>query len=132
VDIVIEAPDEHEREILEQNAIHLKNLALVHSAVIAEQVNKPQASATAVFNKNQIHIILKGLIDFKEEANRLRKEIKKIEQELCGHEKKLSNPEFANKAPAEIIANVKEKHDIQKEKLTRLHHHLEFIESIRG
>ena len=132
VDIVIEAPDEHEREILEQNAIHLKNLALVHSAVIAAQVNKPQASATAVFNKNQIHVILKGLIDFKEEANRLRKEIKKIEQELCGHEKKLSNPEFVNKAPAEIIANVKEKHDIQKEKLTRLHHHLAFIESIRG
>jgi valyl-tRNA synthetase len=132
VDIVIEAPDEHEREILDQNAIHLKNLALVHSAVIAEQVTKPEASATAVFNKNQIHVILKGLIDFKEEANRLRKEIKKIEQELGGHEKKLSNPEFVNKAPAEIIAHVKEKHDIQKEKLARLHHHLAFIESIRG
>jgi valyl-tRNA synthetase len=128
---VVESADEHEREILEQNVIQLQNLSLVHSAKIAKQVPKPEASATAVSGRNQIHVILKGLIDFKEEANRLRKEIKKIEQELSVPEKKLSNPEFVNKAPADIIASVKEKHTTLKEKLAKLQHHLAFIESIK-
>lgn len=130
VEMVIESPDDHEQAILEQNIIHLKALALVHSAVIAKQIPKPEASATAVFNQNQIHVILKGLIDFKAEANRLRKEIKKIEQDLGVHEKKLTNEEFVGKAPEDIIEKVREKYESQKEKLAKLNQHLKFIESI--
>jgi valyl-tRNA synthetase len=98
--------------------------------VIAKQIPKPEASATAVFNQNQIHVILKGLIDFKAEANRLRKEIKKIEQDLGVHEKKLTNEEFVGKAPEDIIEKVREKYESQKEKLAKLNQHLKFIESI--
>ncbi|MBN1850292.1 MAG: valine--tRNA ligase [Deltaproteobacteria bacterium] len=130
VDVVIEMPDEKESDILKQNLIHIQNLAKVDSMQLKTTVAKPKASATAVFGNNQVHVILKGLLDFEEERNRLRKEIQKIEKEMASSEKKLSNKEFLDKAPPDIVEGVQEKVSIMKAKLEKITENLHFFESI--
>ena len=130
VDIVIEAPDLNDAEILRHNIPHLRSLAKVESIDIGASVAKPEGSATAVFGQNQVHVLLKGLLNFEEEKKRLRKEIAKVEKDLDMLDRKLANPQFREKAAAEIIEEVQEKREtlgLRREKLT---HNLEFFESM--
>jgi valyl-tRNA synthetase len=130
VDIVVEAPDLNDAEILRHNISHVRNLARVESIEIGASVAKPEGSATAVFGRNQVHVILKGLLDFEEEKKRLRKEISKVEKDLEMLERKLSNPQFMEKAAAEIIEEVQEKREALGLRMEKLTHNLKFFETL--
>ncbi|MBW1914407.1 MAG: valine--tRNA ligase [Deltaproteobacteria bacterium] len=130
VDVVIEMPDPGEADIVCRNAGHIQNLAKVNSVKICGASAKPDASATAVFGQNQVHVLLKGLIDFEEETKRLKKEIEKIDKEMEGSNKKLSNKGFLAKAPADVVKKVSEKVDILNSKLEKLKKNLNFFEAI--
>jgi valyl-tRNA synthetase len=130
VDIVVEAPDLDDAEILRHNIPHLQSLAKVESIDIGNSVAKPEGSATAVFGRNQVHVLLKGLLDFEEEKKRLRKEITKGNKDLEMLDRKLSNPQFREKAAAEIIEEVQEKREALGLRLEKLTHNLEFFEAM--
>jgi len=130
VNIVIDVADGEEGDVLRLNLAHIQTLAKVSEISIDSGVPKPEASATAVFGRNQVHVLLKGLLDFEEERKRLRKGIKKIEKEMEVANRKLSNKGFLQKAPAEIVAEVKEKVEILSLKLEKLNQNLRFFETI--
>jgi valyl-tRNA synthetase len=130
VNIVIESPDQEEGSSILRNLHHIRSLAGVESVEVASHVEKPEASATAVFEQKQVHVLLKGLLDFEEERKRLRKEIKKIEKDLEGATRKLSNEQFLGKAPPEIVEEVRGKVDTMSLKLEKLQHNLTFFEAI--
>ncbi len=130
VDIVVEAPGLNDAEILRHNIPHLRSLARVESIDLGTSVAKPKGSATAVFGQNQVHVILKGLLDFEEEKKRLRKEIAKVEKDMEMLDRKLSNPQFREKAAAEIIEEVQEKKEALSLRLEKLNHNLSFFESL--
>ena len=130
VSILMEVPDSGDREILGRNISHIQNLARVDSASIDALVTKPEASATAVFGENQVHVVLEGLLNFQEEKERLKKQIKGIEKELAVANKKLSNAQFLEKAPAEIVEEVREKVGSMGNKLEKLNQNLNLFESI--
>ena len=123
-------PDEAEASIVRQNMVHIQNLGKVDSVIIESKVSKPEASATAVFGQNQIHVLLKGLLDFNEERRRLRKEIKKIEKDMEISARKLSKREFVEKAPPEIVSQVRMKAESMRLKLEKLNQNLNFFDSI--
>jgi valyl-tRNA synthetase len=131
VSVVIEVPDESEARVIRENVMHVQSLAKVEDVEIMSETEKPEASATAVFGRNQVHVLLKGLLDFEEEKNRLRKAIQKIEKDMNASNKKLSNPAFLKKAPAEIVEEVREKVKDMEHRLARLNENLTFFESIR-
>ena len=130
VNIVIDVADEDVAVVLRQNMAHIQTLAKVEQVSIASGVPKPEASATAVFGQIQVHILLKGLLDFEEEIKRLGKEIKKIEKDMELSQRKLSNEEFLTRAPAEIVEDVREKVRIFSLKLGKLTQNLRFFEEI--
>ena len=130
VTILIEMPDKAEADVLRNNIDHLQNLAKVDSVSIESKVSKPEASATMVLGQNQVHVLLKGLLDFQEEKRRLRKEIKKIEKDMGASNKKLSNKEFLEKAPVEIVDKVSRKVESMRLKLEKLNQNLSIFESI--
>ena len=131
VDVLIDAPDPADRAVLAGHVAHLRALAKVESVEVGASIAKPEASATAVFGPNQVHVVLKGLIDFEEEKKRIRKEIKKIEKDYEVSKNKLSNSQFLEKAPEEIIDSVKEKVEFMHQQLEKLRRNLKFFESIR-
>jgi valyl-tRNA synthetase len=75
-------------------------------------------------------VTLKGLIDFKEEERRVRKAISGIEKELDVSQKKLSNRGFMQKAPEEIVAEVKARADDLAARLFKLKQNLSFLETL--
>ena len=130
VNILIDAGEKEEADFLSSNLGHIKNLAKVEDATIASGIPKPEASATAVFGQNQIHVLLKGILDFQEERKRLEKQIEKIEKEIKASNRKLSNRGFLEKAPAEIVEEVREKVETMTLKLEKLNQNLRFFETI--
>ena len=130
--MVIDTADINEAARLNKNAGNLKTLAKVEDLDVGVGLEKPEGSATAVFGEISIHVILKGLIDFGEEKKRIRKSIVKIEKDLNASEKKLSNKGFLDKAPENIVAEVKAKAEALSAKRDKLTQNLGFLEKIDG
>ena len=130
VNLIIDTKSERDEEILERNLAYIQTLARVDSASIGSGLPKPEKSATAIFEETSVHVLLEGLIDFEGEKKRIRKAINKIEKDMETLNKKLSNRGFLEKAPAEIVADVRTKFEGFSTKLSKLKHNLSFLETI--
>jgi valyl-tRNA synthetase len=131
VTIVIDIKESREREILENNIAYITNLAKVESIDIASDIAKPEESATYVFGDIQVHVLLKGLINYEDERKRIYKGIKKIEKEMDLSQRKLANKDFLDQAPTHIVENVKEKVELISIKLEKLSQNLTILERLK-
>jgi valyl-tRNA synthetase len=130
VSVAIDVQEPWEQEVLKRGLNYIQTLAGADDVSIGSGIPKPEASATAVSGKNQIHVMLRGLMDFEEERKRLRKEIQKLEKDMEVSTRKLSNTGFLEKAPPEIVAQVRERVEASSLKLEKLNHNLSVFEKI--
>ncbi|RLC30876.1 MAG: valine--tRNA ligase [Deltaproteobacteria bacterium] len=130
VPVIVDAANAEAAEVLDRHQVQIRSLARVGDITVDSGIAKPEASATAVFGRHQVHVLLKGLLNFEEEKKRLRKEISKIEKEIAASDKKLSNKQFLEKAPKDIILKVKEKVENLTLKREKLKQNLAFFEEI--
>lgn len=93
----------------------------------SEEEARPAGCASGVLRGLEFYIPLSGLIDLKIEAERLSKERTRIEQELEKVKKRLSNKQFVQKAPAEVVSKEKNKQSNYEDMLGRLNRNLEMI-----
>ena len=107
-------------EVKKHQIDYIKKLAKVDKVKAGDDVEKPGASASAVFSNSEIYIPLKGLIDLEVERQRIGKEISRLEGSLMGIEKKLSNKKFVNNAPADVVEKEKTKQRDLAGKLDKL------------
>lgn len=76
---------------------------------IAETVSdKPKDAVTLVVSSVEIHLPLAGMVDLAEEKTRLEKELKEAESHIARLETLLAG-DFANKAPAHLVAKERDK-----------------------
>ncbi|HKJ76559.1 MAG TPA: class I tRNA ligase family protein, partial [Gammaproteobacteria bacterium] len=94
---------------LERNRAFLATLARLESITWLEPADKAPEAATALLGEMNILVPLAGLIDKDEELARLDKEIAKLEQDVERAGKKLENPSFVDKAPAEVVQKERDK-----------------------
>jgi valyl-tRNA synthetase len=125
---VIDAADGEEASLLSRDLDHIETLGRVEEVTIGAGLAKPAGSASAVFGNNQVHVLLKGLLNFEEEKRRLKKEIDKMDKEIETAERKLSNRGFLDKAPAEVVDEVREKREALATKREKLSKNLTFFE----
>ncbi|WP_332714239.1 valine--tRNA ligase [Pelagibacterium mangrovi] len=85
----------------------IERLARVSTIETAGSI--PQSSAQFVVGEANWGLPLADLIDIDAERQRLGKDIKKLEGEIGGLEKKLGNEQFLAKAPEEIVVEQKER-----------------------
>ena len=100
----------------------VKSLAKVENISSGTDIVKPKQSATSVVNGMEIYIPLKGLVDLEEEKRRMTKRISEIDRLLGAINSKLSNENFLNRAPENVI-------DKEKSNLEKLNEELEKITS---
>jgi valyl-tRNA synthetase len=117
----------HIPDVAEANRDMIMDLAKLEALHIEASGEKPKASATAIIDGATIFASLEGIIDTGKESARLQKEIDKLEKELTGVSKKLGNEGFLKKAPEEIVAKVKEKHEQLSQKREKLKANLDKI-----
>ena len=87
----------------------IQSLAKVESFSWLEANATPPQAATALVGTLELLIPMAGLIDVKEESARLNKELAKLAKEIERAETKLQNPQFADKAPVDVVAKEREK-----------------------
>ena len=83
---------------------------------------------SSVLNGMEIIVPLEGIMNFREEKNRIEKELKKIEKNIIVLSKKLSNQNFIEKAPPEVIEKDTHRQQTLCQKQTKLKAHLKTIE----
>jgi len=131
VKIVIDVKGLREREIIENNLAYITSLAKVESIDIVSDIKKPEWSATYVFGDIQVHVLLKGLINYDDERKRIHKEIRRLEHELDLSRRKLANKDFLNQAPPHIVENVKGRAELMSVKLEKLNQNLTILEGLK-
>ena len=107
-------------ELTENQKVYIKKLGKIENIFADKNLKKPAASASSVVKGKDLFIPLAGIIDLEVEKNRLQKEITRLEGSLHGVNKKLSNWNFINNAPAEVVDKEKQKKTDWEEKLVKL------------
>jgi valyl-tRNA synthetase len=108
IPVLIGAPDEKLRAVFAANTSQISRLLRASEVSISEQLEAPRASARAVLvGGAEAAVPLAGLIDFAQERQRLGKEKEKLAAEAAKLEAQLANPQFAERAPAEKVAELR-------------------------
>ena len=79
------------------------------SLEIVEIADRPAESASAVLSDAEVILPLAGLIDKKEEAAKLKKQLGDLDKQLGAIRAKLGNEGFVSRAPAEVVEAQKAK-----------------------
>ena len=108
VPVKIGAPEEKLRAVFSANANQISRLLRASEVSISETLDAPRASARAVLvGGAEVAVPLEGLIDFAQERQRLGKEKEKLAIEASKLVAQLANPQFAERAPAEKVEEVR-------------------------
>ena len=119
--------NKNETDIIENNLNLLNRIAKIEKIIVGENLKKPNQSATAVINKMEIFIPLKGLIDINKEIDRLNKQVEDMKGRLNSVYQKLNNPSFVDRAPKEIVAHENNKKINYEDTLKKLEDNLKSL-----
>jgi valyl-tRNA synthetase len=103
VSVTLNMNDIHLADFFEEFRPHIERLAGVKELTVGAGLKKQAKSAVHVSNNMTIYVPIAGLVDIEAELERLRKELRKAEEELALVERKLSNEEFVKKAPEQVV-----------------------------
>jgi valyl-tRNA synthetase len=104
IPVIIGSPNDKLRAVFSSNKGQISRLVRASEVSISEQLNAPRASARAVLvGGAEVAVPLEGLIDFAQERERLTREKEKLSIEASRLQAQLANPQFAERAPAEKV-----------------------------
>ena len=108
IPVLIGAPDEKLCAVYSANTNQITRLLRASEVSVSNQLEAPRASARAILAGGaEVAVPLAGLIDFAQEQQRLSKEKEKLAAEATRLEAQLANPQFAERAPAEKVEEVR-------------------------
>lgn len=132
IPLIFRNVSENDKKRLDIHQKLLISMTKVSPITFLNKDEKIPPSATGVVDSLEIFIPMEGLIDKEAELNRLKKEITKLEKDKLVIANKLSNRNFVNKAPTEVIVKEKERLNTTEQTLTKLQQQLTNIEQLEG
>jgi len=124
VEIVL-ACDEQTRELVEDNFWWLENLGRIGGIKFIPLGEKISPAVSELVGSAEVFIPLNSPAESEKLKERWRKQLAKVEEELARLQARLSNPEFVEKAPAEIVERT-------KERISELMERQEYLRSLLG
>jgi valyl-tRNA synthetase len=115
---------------LEENSVFLCKLAKLDELSLVQPGTELPMSATQLVGQMEVLVPMADLIDKDAELARLAKEIDKLGKEIQRLAGKLSNANFVDKAPADVVAKEREKLADQQSSLGKLEQQAEKIKSL--
>ena len=110
LDVILRTGDEKKLQMIERQNLYISELSRLKNLSITRNGKEPKMAATAVVEDVEIFVLLEGVIDIQEEKNRLSRELEKINSDIATLNKRLSNQDFINRAPKDVVEKDKEKH----------------------
>lgn len=109
-------PDSDVEETILKHESAIKKLCGVDQLTIDPRLERPQKSMADVVTGAEIFLPLAGMVDVQQTIAHLKAELKKLNAEVERVEKKLANPGFVSKAPAQVVEKERKKGEEYKEK----------------
>jgi len=107
----------------------IARLVRAADVTITERLEAPRASARAVLTgESELAVPLEGLIDFEQERQRLLREQDKLKAEAAKLEAQLQNPSFVERAPADRVAEVRNRIEDISQRTSQLQQTLENLQ----
>ena len=106
---ILDCKSQESLELLKRNEPYVISLARLSELTIGQGVERPAEASLQVAGDVEIIVPLRGLVNVEEEEKRLNKEIAKIEKDIDFLSKKLQNPSFVERAPADVVEKEREK-----------------------
>jgi valyl-tRNA synthetase len=128
VPLVVGGVGADRRSYLEGEAPRLEQLARVGELHFGPSAGRGVGASAVTRDGTELFIPLEGLIDLDQERRRLRAEIERLDGQVAGAEKKLSNEQFVGRAPAEVVQKEREKMGAFSEQRSKLREKLTALE----
>jgi len=109
INAILDCQSAASMSLLRKNEMYVKSLARLGAVVIEQHPERPEDAALQVTGDVEIVVPLRGLVNVEEEEKRLLKEIGKIQKDMDFLAKKLENPSFVERAPADVVTKEREK-----------------------
>ena len=126
LEILLQNWSDKDKSYFQQSRHYIDSLAKLDNIKWLDNETAPE-SAIALVGEMKILIPLAGLIDKDAEISRLAKEIKKLESNIYKTNAKLNNPNFAVKAPYEVVEKERTRANDMQKSLYQLQQQLEKI-----
>ncbi|MBN2374162.1 valine--tRNA ligase [bacterium] len=117
---IIKTQDQETGDIIMRHSRYIISLARLETMECGVEMVRPKASATSIIQGLEISVSLEGVLNFKEESERLKKELKKLDRDLEVLHKKLANEDFITRAPSDVVTKEKGRSSELSEKKKKL------------
>jgi valyl-tRNA synthetase len=107
--VILSCASHESLSLMKHNEGAILSLARVADLAIGWGLEQPEDASIQVAGDVQIFVPLRGIVNVEEEEKRLAKEIAKIDKDMDFLGKKLENPSFVERAPADVVAKEREK-----------------------
>ncbi len=129
--ITIQIPKGEDYDNFEKGTLYLETLAGAKPVeLIKNMEDKPEKALTAVVRGAEIFMPLEGLINLDEEIDRVQKQYNELSKEVLRVENKLSNENFVNKAPDEVVEKERQKGNDYRERLEKVKERLNSLKAM--
>jgi valyl-tRNA synthetase len=119
-------PEGTHAALLSEHAPLVETLARA-TLTIDPSASRPRSSALGVVGGTELYVALEGVVDLAAERQRLEKEIRRADEAISFGRAKLERPEFAQRAPADIVEKEREKVAAQEALRAKLVASLEWV-----
>lgn len=106
IQLTLSTPDLSQKDILNRHESLILRLARLTDIRFGETHEK---AVTFVAGQTPFALLLGDNVDLNQEIIRLKKEVQAHDDEIHGYEKRLSNPEFRQKAKPEVVEELEER-----------------------
>ncbi len=120
LDLLVKAPSEDSHRLVIAHQEHIRRLARVGRIESVSTFDRWHHLARDVAGDIELAIPLEGLIDVEKERQRLQRALEKVEREWSQLGDRLNNPDFLARAPAEVVADTRERYDELAERREKL------------
>lgn len=108
LDVYIHTDEDETAQAVMKHVELISDIACCDLKEIGTAVDKPAQSATEVLSDLRVHIPLAGVIDIEKEIVRHEKKMEKLQKRIEMARKKLDNPNFTGRAPADVVQRERE------------------------
>jgi valyl-tRNA synthetase len=121
VPLELRSNDEALRELLAGERQAIETLVKTETLQIEPSgAERPKGAALTAAADVEVLVMLRGIVEAANEKARIEREIKKTEKDIVALEKKLAAKGFADRAPAEVVADTRQQLASAKDRLRLL------------
>jgi len=118
------------RDLLLREEGAIRALARLSELTVGIDLPRPADASVQVTGPVTVYVPLRGMVDIEAEIDRLSREIAKVDKEIEHFSRKLENPSFIQRAPADVVEKERKKLAEMSAKRTVLEESLQRIRSL--